>query len=77
MSLILTEKQKDAPGIGAFFSFSAEVQNYAGLIQKVHFRFKKKFLFCPRVQFCQVAQGSKCARDPSVPWIQLCLSPHD
>ena len=70
MSPTLTEKQKDAPGIGTFFSFSAKVQNYAGLIQKVHFRLKK-ILFWPGMQLCQVAQGSKCTRDPSVPGIQV------
>ena len=51
MSPTLTETQNDAPGIGAFFSFSAKVQNYAELIQKVHFRFKTPIL----------------ARDPIVP----------
>jgi hypothetical protein len=42
MSPTLTEKQKYAPGISTFFNFSAKVQNYAGILQKVHFHFKKK-----------------------------------
>ena len=53
MSPTLKEKQKDVPSIGAFFSFSAKVQNYAGIIQKVHFCFKKIFYF---------GQGSNCSK---------------
>ena len=48
----LIEKEKDAPGMAHFFSFSAKVQNYAELIQKIHFRLKKNPIF---------------ARDPIVP----------
>ena len=73
MSPTLTEKQKDAPGNGAFFSFSAKVQNYAGLMQKVHFRLKNSIL--SRYPIVPSSSGSKCASDPSVPGIQLCLSP--
>ena len=65
MSPTLTEKQKDAPGNSAFFSFSAKVQNYAGLMQKVHFRLKNSIL--SRYPIVPSSSGSKCASDPSVP----------
>ena len=69
MSLNLTEKQKDAPGIGD--------SKLSRINSKRPFPFQKNILFWPRIQLCQVAQGSKCAMDPRVPWIQLCLIPHD
>ena len=64
MSWTLTLKQKDASRVGAHSIFSFKVQNYAGLIQKIHFH-SKKVLFLPGISLCQgsnkVCQGSKCA----------------
>ena len=67
MSWTLTLKQKDAPGVGAHFIFSFKVQNYAGLIQKVRFHFKKKSYFCQESHCAKRLRGqTKYVRDPSV-----------